>query len=38
MEIRDYPIPLLTLESFTAKGMLIGSEACGVERGNSKIS
>ena len=38
MEIRDYPVPLLTLESFTSKGMLIGSEACGVERGMIDVS
>ena len=36
MDIRDYPTPLLTLESFSAKGLLIGSEACGVERGTVK--
>uniref|UniRef100_A0A7M5UVQ0 FMP27/BLTP2/Hobbit GFWDK motif-containing RBG unit domain-containing protein n=1 Tax=Clytia hemisphaerica TaxID=252671 RepID=A0A7M5UVQ0_9CNID len=38
IELRDYPVPLLTLESFSTRGMLIGSEACGVRRATRKAT
>lgn len=38
MLIRDYPQPLLSIESFTTRGMIIGSEVCGVESATRELN